>query len=482
MGLARQQQTLVIGVINWIKDFNIISFLQFLSDVAATVLSFILGYWFYVYVLEGSVLYSLSEYLSFSLLAVVVFTVSFRSSRLYQQEISLLNLSETRRLVWCWLFGALIIYTSTFFLRLLDFSRVMVTASMVAALLLFLIERTIFYRIHLRLHSLGFSRRRALIFGAGVVGKNLWKRIFHSPGLGISVKGFLDDDTTLWEKEIYLSETRSSKKVKVLGGLDRLDALADDFLINEIFIAIPNASYDRILDITRVCREKSIRVSIVPPTFGHFMHRLELNEIGGIPIIKEREYKPSIMYLLFKRLLDIVLSVIALFFLSPIILIVTLAIKLDSKGPVLFRQKRIGLNGNEFELLKFRTMYVDAPKYALTPQKSDDPRITRYGKWLRRSSLDEIPQLLNVLWGEMSLVGPRPEMPFIVEKYTEFQRERIKVKPGITGVWQISAVRGEPIHNNIEYDLFYIENRSLLLDFIIMFKTLYGAVRGIGAV
>lgn len=127
-------------------------------------------------------------------------------------------------------------------------------------------------------------------------------------------------------------------------------------------------------------------------------------------------------------------------------------------------------------------MRVDANPYAHTPQHSTDPRITRFGRWLRRSSLDELPQLWNVLKGDMSLVGPRPEMPFIVATYNEEQRERLKVKPGITGVWQISAVRGEPIHANIEYDLFYIEHRSLLLDVIIMVKTLVTAIRGIGAV
>jgi lipopolysaccharide/colanic/teichoic acid biosynthesis glycosyltransferase len=132
-------------------------------------------------------------------------------------------------------------------------------------------------------------------------------------------------------------------------------------------------------------------------------------------------------------------------------------------------------------LYKFRTMFIDSPAYAVNPLSSLDPRITKVGRWLRRSSIDELPQFLNVLIGNMSVVGPRPEMPFIVDRYNEIHRERLLVKPGITGIWQISAVRGEAIHENIEYDLFYIDNQSILLDVIIVLKTILVAVRGVGA-
>jgi len=140
-----------------------------------------------------------------------------------------------------------------------------------------------------------------------------------------------------------------------------------------------------------------------------------------------------------------------------------------------------GARNGSADIYKFRSMYVDAPKYAVTPSESSDPRITRVGRWLRRTSLDELPQLFNVLRGEMSLVGPRPEMPFIVEKYTSFERQRLEAKPGITGVWQISAVRGEPIHHNMEYDIFYLQNRSFLLDAAILLKTFLSVLRGVGA-
>jgi lipopolysaccharide/colanic/teichoic acid biosynthesis glycosyltransferase len=206
-----------------------------------------------------------------------------------------------------------------------------------------------------------------------------------------------------------------------------------------------------------------------------------VREFGGIPMIQEKSTRPQLLYPIFKRIFDLAVSIFAITVLSPLWLIIAIIIKFDSPGPVVFRQKRVGLNGKEFDFFKFRSMHVSSEVYALTPKSSEDPRITRFGRWLRRSSLDELPQFFNVFKGEMSIVGPRPEMPFIVATYNEEQRERLRVKPGITGVWQISAVRGEPIHANMEYDLFYIEHRSILLDFIIMCKTVATAIRGIGA-
>jgi lipopolysaccharide/colanic/teichoic acid biosynthesis glycosyltransferase len=154
-------------------------------------------------------------------------------------------------------------------------------------------------------------------------------------------------------------------------------------------------------------------------------------------------------------------------------------IKLDSKGSALFRQERVGLNGRRFHMFKFRTMYANASAYAFSPKESDDCRITRLGRILRRTSLDELPQLLNVLLGNMSLVGPRPEMPFIVDTYTERHSQRLRVQPGITGLWQLSGDRNYLIHENIEYDLYYIKHRNFFMDLAILWHTTIFAMRGI---
>jgi lipopolysaccharide/colanic/teichoic acid biosynthesis glycosyltransferase len=170
--------------------------------------------------------------------------------------------------------------------------------------------------------------------------------------------------------------------------------------------------------------------------------------------------------------------VIALAALSPIFVLIALLIKLDSTGPVLFIQNRVGLNGRIFRILKFRSMYEGSAKYEPSPTSSLDPRLTTVGRLLRRLSLDELPQLVNVIRGEMSLVGPRPEMPFIVQGYDVAQRRRLSVMPGITGLWQLSADRAFPIHENLEYDLYYVRNRGWFMDLAILIHTILFAMRG----
>jgi lipopolysaccharide/colanic/teichoic acid biosynthesis glycosyltransferase len=183
-----------------------------------------------------------------------------------------------------------------------------------------------------------------------------------------------------------------------------------------------------------------------------------------------------------KRGCDIVGSLFFLIMLSPFFILVAILIKLDSSGPALFRQRRVGMNGEHFVLWKFRSMRTDVPEYEVSPRNAVDARLTRIGKIIRRLSVDEMPQLINVLRGEMSLVGPRPEMPFIVDHYQPADCERLFVRPGITGLWQISPARAFPIHENLQYDLHYIRNQNLLLDFAIIVRTVTAVIRGIGAI
>jgi lipopolysaccharide/colanic/teichoic acid biosynthesis glycosyltransferase len=187
-------------------------------------------------------------------------------------------------------------------------------------------------------------------------------------------------------------------------------------------------------------------------------------------------------YHVIKRSCDVVGSLFFLIMLFPLGLMVAILIKFDSSGPVLFRHHRIGLNGKHFVLWKFRSMRTDVPKYGISPQSTADERLTCIGRLIRRLSIDELPQLINVLRGDMSLVGPRPEMPFIVDGYRPFERDRLAIRPGLTGLWQISPARPFPIHDNLQYDLHYINNQNLLLDCTIILRTIVAVVRGIGAV
>ncbi len=458
------------------------SFTQRLADFLTVVVSFALGYALYHYGGTRSVPYAMSQFLGLGALTGGLFLVVFQSLRLYESKTSLLQVVETRRLLIGWALGSLILFSAIFFFRILDLSRLMIFVSLAVLFVLLILERSLFYNWHLGLRRKGVGSRTVVIYGAGVVGRHVFKRIYHSPGLGLRVLGFLDDDTNLWGKSIHMGDIRRKVENRVLGGLDQLQKLAEGKQVSEVFVAIPNATYQRNLEIVQNCQSLGLSVSVVPPTYGRQLHNVDVEDIGGIPILREKLKKPHLLYPFGKRVFDILVSAVAITLLSPLLLFLAVIVKLDSPGPVIFRQKRVGKDGVEFDFFKFRTMTVDSNPYAATPQSPTDPRITRFGRWLRRSSLDELPQFWNVIRGEMSLVGPRPEMPFIVGKYNEEQRERLKVKPGITGVWQISAVRGEPIHANLEYDLFYIEHRSLLLDLIVLIKTFVTAIRGIGAV
>lgn len=454
--------------------------MQRLADFLAVLVSFALAFGWYLTGGVRTVPYHFVEFMALGVFASLIFLVVFHSMRLYESNTSLLHVVETRRLLISWALGSLILLAVIFFSRYLDLSRLMVLTSLGILFVLLIVERALLYQWHLSLRR--NAGKPVLIFGAGVVGRHLYKRIYHSPGLGLHVIGFLDDDVGLWGKTVHMGDIRRKVENSVLGGSDRLAGLVREKRVTEVFLALPNATYQRNLEIVDMCRRLGLKVSVVPPTYGGQMHNIDVEDIGGIPILREKFKKPHLLYPVVKRAFDLAVCVGAVLALSPVLVLLAIGVKADSPGPVIFRQRRVGKDGVEFDFFKFRSMHISANPYAQTPQQSSDPRITRFGRWLRRSSLDELPQLWNVLRGDMSLVGPRPEMPFIVATYNEEQRERLRVRPGITGVWQISAVRGEPIHANIEYDLFYIEHRSLLLDLIIMIKTFVTAIRGIGAV
>ena len=190
------------------------------------------------------------------------------------------------------------------------------------------------------------------------------------------------------------------------------------------------------------------------------------------------QYSSSIL----KRGIDVVGSLLFLVLLFPLFILIAIAIKLDSPGPIFFRHDRVGKDGKAFVLWKFRSMRTDVPKYDASPRSVVDARLTRIGRFIRRLSIDEMPQLINVVRGEMSLVGPRPEMPFIVAQYHPVECERLNAKPGITGLWQISPARAFPIHENLQYDLHYIRNQNFVLDCAIILRTITAVIQGVGAV
>jgi exopolysaccharide biosynthesis polyprenyl glycosylphosphotransferase len=194
--------------------------------------------------------------------------------------------------------------------------------------------------------------------------------------------------------------------------------------------------------------------------------------VGNFPVVNLKGEGPGRGYDFFKRAMDLVLASVGIVITVPLWLCVMALIKIDSRGPIFFSQERVGRDGRRFPMLKFRTMFVNAPAYSRSPREEGDDRVTRLGKILRKSSLDELPQLINVLAGDMSIVGPRPEMPFIVEKYKDWEKKRLSVKPGLTGLWQVIGRQELPLEENVQYDFYYIKNRSLVMDISIILRTI----------
>ena len=272
-----------------------------------------------------------------------------------------------------------------------------------------------------------------------------------------------------------------------MGSLNEIENLIDNFEAREIIIALEKDDHDILIQLIAKCDQKNVGIKIVPDLYEILSGQAKTSQIYGMPLI---DIMPQLMpewEKKLKRTLDIFISLLILIITFPFCLLIAAAIKIDSKGPVFFSQERCGQNGKIFTMIKFRSMVKDAEKMSgpVWSQK-DDPRITKVGKTLRRLRIDEIPQMLNVLKGEMSFVGPRPERPFFVEKLAAeipYYKRRLKVRPGITGWAQVKHKYDETLEDvkiKLKYDLFYIENMSLRMDFKIIFRTIYVVLFGKG--
>ena len=320
-------------------------------------------------------------------------------------------------------------------------------------------------------------KRRTLIYGTKRTARRFFTGALHSPMLGIDAVGFLGNLHEIAD-EIYSNDyfQRDSRPVF-------REPLSVDFLkqmsIQEVVVC-DSLSESDLNGVREVTQAANCSLSLVNNQ-EVLVNRMPtwVWEMDGLFVATTSMSEPSRYYTVTKRIFDIISSAILITFSLPVWAILAIAIKLESKGPIFFRQTRTGQDGRPFEILKFRSMKVDAPKYARSPDEHNDPRITRVGRFLRRTSFDEVPQLINVLKGDMSMVGPRPEMPFITAEYGPLESTRLSVPQGITGLWQLSADRRYAIHQSLEYDLYYIQNRTVLMDLAILLHTLVYAAKGI---
>ncbi len=391
---------------------------------------------------------------------------------LYRARASVLNLWELQTAVKGVGLAGAFFFCLLFFLKLTGYSRAVIVSSIMMALILVVIERRVLCAIARRLQLGGKLGRQTLIYGCGSTGQLLMKKIVHASHLGSTVVGFIDDMIPVGST-VMCRITQTGANVFrscVVGRFEELSEVIDKYRANELLVAATLGSA-RLREVLDLCRHRGIEVGVVPRLVDARPDDLVVEDLSAIPLLRPRPRRTTGIYHVSKRALDIVVAFALLVMTAPLWVVAAIAIRLDSPGPVFFVQERIGLRGRRFRIVKFRTMRIEADPYEHSPVGDIDPRITRVGRILRVGGLDELPQLINVLRGEMSMVGPRPEMPFLVAGYTEQQRLRLDAKPGITGLWQVSADRHSEIHENIEYDLYYIKHQSILLDLLILIET-----------
>ena len=410
------------------------------------------------------------------LAVAVIWAFMLRFFRVYEPRRILTVVEEIRVLLPAITVAFVFLFAYLFIFKIEFLSRLLIGYFFVINLL-FLINLRLILRV--ALHSNSGFRRRLVIVGAGPVGEQVAELLNQRPWTGYDIVGFLDDDLAKQGADVVGRP--------VLGTCDDLGAVIERERVAEVIVALPAHAFERIREIVTHAGDYPVRIRVVPDIFSMISVRARAEDLWGIPLIGIREPVITGFDSFVKRGFDIVVGSGALVISAPIMLVVTFAILIDDGWPVFFSQRRVGENGRLFWIHKLRTMDKGhsrrgAVSHRRQPEKRvGDPRVTRVGRFLRRASLDELPNLWNVLRGEMSLVGPRPELPWVVESYEPWQRQRLSVQPGMTGWWQIQG-RGEvPLRENVELDLYYIQNYSPLLDLMILWRTIWVVLSGRGA-
>ncbi|HLF75131.1 MAG TPA: sugar transferase, partial [Anaerolineales bacterium] len=361
-----------------------------------------------------------------------------------------------------------------------EVSRALFAVFVVSTFLLCLFWRVL-ARIYFRTRpQASTTARRLLVIGVGPLGQRVGMQIRDSGSENLTLVGFVNDGLD------------DGGEFTALSLPDELKTFIRRHSVTDVVIALPYSAYDRMSDIVACLDELPVGVWIALGFFDLALYRTDIEDFAGIPMLDLRASAIDDYQRMIKRGFDVFFGLCALILVLPLMALCALLVVLEDGRPVLFRQKRAGENGRLFEMLKFRTMVKDAEQLQSLVEKrdsdgnlihktKDDPRVTRVGRLLRRFSLDELPQLFNVLAGTMSLVGPRPEMPYLVEKYQPWQRKRFAVPPGLTGWWQVSGRSDKPMHLHTEDDLHYIQNYSIWLDLQIIVRTIWVVLVGRGA-
>ncbi len=451
---------------------------EIVADFLTSAVGIAAAYYVYVSLPFGrSIHNTTSSVVIFSLIGGVLIPLLLERNGAYRGGSSLLRIRETERALRIPWQVFLFLLPATYFTGGAALRGPLIFI-LIAIPALLLLQKHLAFSVIRYLHRKGFGVRRVIIYGAGDTGRRVLSALLESPRLGLLPVAIVDDDPELEGSKLFELSYRRHRYVEIKRGPISPE-LVSAFRCEMLIIAIPTLSREKFPQTLQAARDAGIEVSFLPNRAISENQWVESIDIDGLLLSVVGSPTSNWRYEAAKRVFDVVGAIVLLIVLSPLLLTVALLVRLDSPGPVLFKQMRVGKREKLFSMYKFRSMHVNAPAYGVSPVDAKDARITRIGRFLRKTSFDEVPQLLNVLEGTMSLVGPRPEMPFIVEGYGPKQRQRLQVMPGITGMWQLSADRAFHIHESIEYDLYYVRNRNFFLDLAVVVHTAIFAMRGV---
>lgn len=443
-------------------------------DAVITAASLILAYLFKFYVLNngpGIGVLPLSDYIMLLIFIVPVYMFLYYACSVYAPKRTVRRRFEIYGIVKANTIGIVVLIVILYMIiKEINFSR-----SVMAFFYIFNVGITSEVRILLRrslqtIRKKGYNLKHILLVGYSRAAEEYLDRLMDNPQWGYVACGILDD---------HVPAGTLYKGVKVLGTLGNLEIILPENKLDEIAVTLPLKDYDNLEQIVHTCEKSGVHTKFIPDYNSMIPSKPYTEDLMGLPVINIR-YVPltNTGNIVLKRIIDIIGSLLGIIITSPIMLISAIAVKCSGPGPVIFKQERVGLHNKSFQMYKFRSMEQQSPKEEKKAWTvKDDPRVTKVGRILRRTSLDELPQLFNILKGDMSLVGPRPERPLFVEKFKEeIPRYMVKhqVRPGLTGWAQVNGLRGDTsIKKRIEYDIYYIENWTMGLDIKIIFMTFF---------
>ncbi|MBP7963540.1 MAG: undecaprenyl-phosphate glucose phosphotransferase [Caldilineaceae bacterium] len=411
-----------------------------------------------------------SDLLPLPILEAVLLLFIFFVQRMYQRRRPVSHLDESYKIGRLVTLAVLLtLALVALFLPDFFYRRNLVVYAWGISVIVLVLARAIHAQAQWQAQARGIGDDRVLLIGAGEVGQMILQKILNTPKLGFQVVGIVDN-----------SNLRRLMDVPVLGGYADIPQIIEQYGVDEVIIGLPESSHQEIVGIISLCEREKVGIRVFPDVFQIMASEVSIGDLGGLPLLTVRDVALQGWKLTLKRAVDVVGSGIGMVMVSPFMLMTAILIKLESPGPVFYTQERMGLDARPFKIIKFRSMRADAEASGPGWTTEDDPRRTKLGSLLRRFEVDELPQLINVLIGDMSLVGPRPERPVYVEQFRQRiprYMDRHREKAGMTGWAQVNGMRGDTsIAERTKYDLWYIENWSLSLDFKIIIRTVVQTV------